>query len=68
MKIGQYLTKLCVDYIGLLFLAHPVFFQKFYGDDPAKWRGAKTLPDSSPSTSGGRSIVDGEESGEGLPI
>ena len=25
MKIGQYLTKLCVDYVGLLFLAHPVF-------------------------------------------
>jgi len=24
VKIGQYLTKLCVDYIGLLFLAHPV--------------------------------------------
>ena len=24
MKIGQYLTKLCVDYVGLLFLAHPV--------------------------------------------
>ena len=25
MKIGQYLTKLCVDNIGLLFLAHPVY-------------------------------------------
>jgi len=24
LKIGQYLTKLCVDYVGLLFLAHPV--------------------------------------------
>jgi len=25
LKIGQYLTKLCVDYVGLLFLAHPVY-------------------------------------------
>jgi len=24
MKICQYLTKLCVDYVGLLFLFHPV--------------------------------------------
>jgi len=24
LKIGQYLTKLCVDYVGLLFLANPV--------------------------------------------
>jgi len=24
LKIGQDLTKLCVDYVGLLFLAHPV--------------------------------------------
>jgi len=24
LKIGHYLTKLCVDYVGLLFLAHPV--------------------------------------------
>jgi len=24
LKICQYLTKLCVDYVGLLFLAHPV--------------------------------------------
>jgi len=24
LKIGQYLMKLCVDYVGLLFLAHPV--------------------------------------------
>ena len=26
VKICQYLTKLCVDYVGLLFLAHPVYF------------------------------------------
>jgi len=25
LKIGQYLMKLCVDYVGLLFLAHPVY-------------------------------------------
>jgi len=25
LKIGRYLTKLCVDYVGLLFLAHPVY-------------------------------------------
>ena len=25
LKIGEYLAKLCVDYAGLLFLAHPVF-------------------------------------------
>ena len=24
LKIGQHLTKLFVDYVGLLFLAHPV--------------------------------------------
>ena len=24
LKICRYLTKLCVDYVGLLFLAHPV--------------------------------------------
>jgi len=26
LKIGQYLTKLSVDYVGLLFLAHPVAY------------------------------------------
>jgi len=32
MKIGQYLTKLCIDYVGLLFLAHPVLpSHKFVG-------------------------------------
>ena len=25
LKIGQYVTKLCVDYFCLLFLAHPVY-------------------------------------------
>jgi len=25
LKIGQYLTKFCVDYSGLLYLAHPVY-------------------------------------------
>jgi len=27
LKIGQYLTKLCVDYVDLLFLAHRVHQQ-----------------------------------------
>jgi len=31
MKIGQYLTKLCVDYVGLLFLAHPVYWYMYIG-------------------------------------
>ena len=30
LKIGQYLTKLCVDYVGLLFLTDPVHFQKVF--------------------------------------
>jgi len=25
LKIGQYLTKLCVEHLGFTFLAHPVY-------------------------------------------
>ena len=27
MKIGQYCRRYCVDYVGLLFLAHPVYLE-----------------------------------------
>jgi len=33
LKIGQYLTKLCVDYSDLLSLAHPVYSHWGYIQD-----------------------------------
>jgi len=30
LKTGQYLMKLCVDYVGLLFLAHPVIMPVYW--------------------------------------
>jgi len=40
LKIGQYLTKLCVDCVGLLFLAHPVYERITFWGHMSKGAGA----------------------------
>ena len=69
LKIGQYLTKLCVDYVGLLFFGPPCIYEQLcpfpLNSVPYSWTLAMNVDYDSIQSGGGRGALCSEFCGTG---